>query len=159
MHYLNIYIEKRVLRRMIPIEEIKIYDPRIHGHTHETLPNLTDKEGHILREFLYKRFLTARIQDETLSDYLFGEKGYFKRDPSISQVIFVNGAFHSAQTREQYYTVDVEKIAQEAKGIPLLFSAPIRVDSHSPQRKPRASSSTSSHSPLSRKLESLAYHI
>ncbi|MEK6825917.1 MAG: hypothetical protein AABY00_03970 [Nanoarchaeota archaeon] len=114
---------------MLPIEQIRVYDPKTHRHTNETPPSLTDTEAHLLRELIYRRVFDTEVErGVTLKDYLFGEEGYFKRNPMIMQVIFVNGKFHSAQDQDQYYTTNIDVLAAQTRSIPLFFARPLTVD-------------------------------
>lgn len=137
LHYLNAYISLQPRENMIPIEEVRVYDPQIHGHTHQTLNNLTDTDQQKLRIILYDRISNSRVENQTLEEYLHGRQGYFERNPTTFQVVFLNGRFHSAQTFEEYYKIDLENIAQTSQAIPLFFSREVEVDDFPTQRDSR----------------------
>ncbi len=105
------------------IDEISIYDPKINGYAPTSMKLFSDREQQTLRELIYNRANASIIEDNTnLKQYLFGKNGYFQRNQKISQVIFIDGKFHSAQSQEESYRVSLDKIAEEFNAIPLFFS-------------------------------------
>jgi hypothetical protein len=112
------------------IPDIRVYDPRL-GEV--DLKNYRKIKDYLSRYYnrntpsIFESGLTEKVLDSniekgiTLRDFLFGEEGYFKKDPRKKILIFIDGVFHSMSDLDDVEE-KIDKLAETKNSIPFAFS-------------------------------------